>query len=67
VDLSKNSITYQISFVNYRLIHFDLLFGPFAASPLTKQVKIKESKAIKMEAITPPSCESIGSVPLFIE
>jgi hypothetical protein len=44
---------------------FNLLLGPFEASPLTRQVKRKDNRAIKIEAITPASCLYTGSVPFI--
>ncbi len=66
VDLSKNSIIY-VFFLLIDHSLFNLLLGPFEASPLTRQVKRKDNRAIKIEAMTPPSCVYTGAAPLLNE
>ncbi len=64
VDLLKNSKIHSFFFSYQLSFNFHLLLGPLEASPLTTQVKIKDSKAMNIEAITPPSCVYIDAVSL---
>ena len=57
----------MLVFLRIHHLQLSLLFGPLEASPFTRHVKMKDTRAIKIEAMTPASCPATGCVPLLNE